>query len=131
MKKVVWDVLSTARIGREKVIAAMQAANPCDMHAIAWRSLERAQHTVGALGIPVDCGSCEERLADDGSARDGSAIGSETMAACDPYGLQGEAFSQAIRTQTPLAWGVDDAVANMRIIDALFASEKSGAWVSL
>ena len=72
-----------------------------------------------------------EVLTDDGSALDGSGIRSETMAACDQYGLQGDAFARAIRTQTPLAWGVDDAVANMRVIDALFASEKSGAWVGV
>ncbi|HQX59628.1 MAG TPA: Gfo/Idh/MocA family oxidoreductase [Burkholderiaceae bacterium] len=332
MKKVVWGVLSTARIGREKVIPAMQAASLCDMHAIASRSLARAQHTAGALGIPVAYGSYEELFADpaieaiynplpndqhvaltlqaaragkhvlcekplaldadqaaqlrevatrvhimeafmvrfhpqwahvrervrcgdlgavrsiqtwfsyfnkqadnirnhvdqgggalydigcyavvtarylfecepqrvialvdrdpqfgtdrtisalldfgsgrrlvftastqsvpyqrvqvigerkrievripfnatpgkgmevltdDGSALDGSGIRSETMAACDQYGLQGDAFARAIRTQTPLAWGVDDAVANMRVIDALFASEKSGAWVGV
>ena len=332
MKKVVWGVLSTARIGREKVIPAMQAASLCEMHAIASRSLARAQHTAGALGIPVAYGSYEELFADpaieaiynplpndqhvaltlqaaragkhvlcekplaldadqaaqlrevatrvhimeafmvrfhpqwahvrervrcgdlgavrsiqtwfsyfnkqadnirnhvdqgggalydigcyavvtarylfecepqrvialvdrdpqfgtdrtisalldfgsgrrlvftastqsvpyqrvqvigerkrievripfnatpgkgmevltdDGSALDGSGIRSETMAACDQYGLQGDAFARAIRTQTPLAWGVDDAVANMRVIDALFASEKSGAWVGV
>ena len=332
MKKVVWGVLSTARIGREKVIPAMQAASLCKMHAIASRSLARAQHTAGALGIPVAYGSYEELFADpaieaiynplpndqhvaltlqaaragkhvlcekplaldadqaaqlrevatrvhimeafmvrfhpqwahvrervrcgdlgavrsiqtwfsyfnkqadnirnhvdqgggalydigcyavvtarylfecepqrvialvdrdpqfgidrtisalldfgsgrrlvftastqsvpyqrvqvigerkrievripfnatpgkgmevltdDGSALDGSGIRSETMAACDQYGLQGDAFARAIRTQTPLAWGVDDAVANMRVIDALFASEKSGAWVGV
>ena len=34
MKKVVWGVLSTAKIGREKVIPAMQAASLCDMRAI-------------------------------------------------------------------------------------------------
>ena len=64
MKKVVWGVLSTARIGREKVIPAMQAASLCDMHAIASRSLARAQHTAGALGIPVAYGSYEELFAD-------------------------------------------------------------------
>lgn len=64
MKKVVWGVLSTAKIGREKVIPAMQAASLCDMHAIASRSLERAQHVAGALGIPVAYGSYEELFAD-------------------------------------------------------------------
>jgi predicted dehydrogenase len=70
-------------------------------------------------------------LTDDGSALDGSGIRTETMPACDQYGLQGDAFARAIRTQTPLPWGVDDAIANMRVIDALFASEKTGAWVTI
>lgn len=68
---------------------------------------------------------------DNGSALDGSGIRTETIAPCDQYGLQGDAFSRAVRTQTPLPWGVDDAVRNMRVIDALFASEKTGAWMSV
>jgi len=332
MKKLVWGVLSTAKIGREKVIPAMQAASLCDMRAIASRSLERAQHTATALGIAVAYGSYDELLADpaieaiynplpndqhvaltlqaaragkhvmcekplaldseqaaqlrevatqvhimeafmvrfhpqwqhvrervrsgdlgpvrtiqtwfsyfnrnadnirnqlvqgggalydigcyavvtarylfdcepqrvialfdrdptfgtdrtvsalldfgsgrrlvftastqsvpyqrvqiigekqrievkipfnagpkqatdvmtdDGSALDGSGIRSHTLAACDQYGLQGDAFARAVRSQTPLPWGVDDAVRNMRVIDALFASERTGAWVAL
>ncbi len=42
--------------------------------------------------------------------------------------LQGEAFSRAIRGEIELPYGVEDAVQNMRIIDALFRSEKSGRW---
>lgn len=76
-------------------------------------------------------GRSTEVLIDDGSALDGSRIRTTTVAACDQYGLQGDAFSLAIRNQAPLPWGVDDAVANMRVIDALFASERSGAWVAL
>ena len=84
------------------------------------------------IKIPFNApaGKSTDVLTDDGSALDGSGIGSRTIAACDQYGLQGDAFSHAIRTQSPLPWGVDDAVANMRVIDALFASEKSGAWVA-
>ena len=76
-------------------------------------------------------GKRTDLLIDDGSALDGGAIATSTIDACDQYGLQGDAFSLAIRTQTPSPWGVDDAVANMRVIDALFASERSGAWVGL
>ena len=75
-------------------------------------------------------GKSTDVLTDDGSALDGAGIDTRTIAACDQYGLQGDAFSRAIRTQSPLPWGIDDAVANMRVIDALFASEKSGAWVA-
>ncbi len=76
-------------------------------------------------------GKTTEVWTDDGSALDGSGIHRHTMAACDQYGLQGDAFALAVREQTPLPWGIDDALANMRVIDALFASEKTGAWVAL
>ena len=49
----------------------------------------------------------------------------------DQYQLQGEAFSRAVTGQEPLAYGVDDAIRQMRIIDALFKSEKLGRWVKL
>jgi predicted dehydrogenase len=47
---------------------------------------------------------------------------------CDQYTLQGDAFSRAIQDGSPLEFGIEDAIANMRVIDALFRSAKSGAW---
>ncbi len=65
-------------------------------------------------------------LVDDGSALDGSGITVETLPPCDQYTLQGDAFSRAVRGEAPLPYGVEDAVVNMRVIDALFRSERSG-----
>jgi predicted dehydrogenase len=40
--------------------------------------------------------------------------------------LQGEAFSRAVRGEIELPWGVEDAIANMRVIDAVpFRAERS------
>ena len=64
MKKVRWGVLSTARIGVEKVIPAMQLSEYCDMVAIASRSLEKAQVVAEQLVIPKAYGSYDELLAD-------------------------------------------------------------------
>ena len=46
----------------------------------------------------------------------------------DQYQLQAEAFGRSIRAGKKLAWGVDDAIKNMKIIDAFFKSEKSKKW---
>jgi predicted dehydrogenase len=46
----------------------------------------------------------------------------------DQYQLQAEAFGRVIRKKQKLVWGVDDAIQNMKIIDAYFRSEKSGRW---
>ncbi len=70
-------------------------------------------------------------LIDDGTALDGSAIRVETLPACNMYGLQGDRFSQVVRGEMPLPYGVEDAILNMRVIDALFASETSGGWVTV
>ena len=64
MKKVKWGVLSTANIGMEKVIPAMQLGQYCDMAAIASRSLASAQAAADKLGIAKAYGSYEELIAD-------------------------------------------------------------------
>lgn len=64
MGKIRWGVLSTARIGAEKVIPAMQLGEYCTVTAIASRKLEKAQATARQLGIGKAYGSYEELLAD-------------------------------------------------------------------
>ncbi len=64
MKKLRWGVLSTANIGLEKVIPAMQKGEHCEMVAIASRSLEKAQTAAAQLGIPKTYSSYAELLAD-------------------------------------------------------------------
>ena len=55
----------------------------------------------------------------------------EQFPACDQYTLQGDAFSRAIVEGSPLEFGIEDAIANMRVIDALFRSAKTGLWEAL
>jgi predicted dehydrogenase len=50
---------------------------------------------------------------------------------CDQYTLQGDNFSQAILNNTPVPTSIEDAVANMRVIEAIVASAKSGSFVAL
>jgi predicted dehydrogenase len=50
---------------------------------------------------------------------------------CDQYTLEGDAMSRAILDDTPVPTPLEDAVANMRAIDAVFASARSGAWVDV
>jgi predicted dehydrogenase len=50
---------------------------------------------------------------------------------CDQYTIEFDAVSRAILDDTPVPTPLDDAVANMRVIDAVFASARAGAWVEL
>ena len=68
---------------------------------------------------------------DDGKVIGGRAAEIETVAPCDQYTLQGDAFSRVVRGEIALPYGVEDAICNMRVIDALFSSENSGGWVKL
>ena len=65
MKKVRWGVLSSAKIGLEKVIPAMQKGEYCEITAMASQNLERGKAAATQLGIPQAYGSYEELLADD------------------------------------------------------------------
>ena len=67
-------------------------------------------------------------LVDDGSALDGSGVTVEILPPCDQYGLEADAFSRAVRGEIPLPYGIDDALLNMRAIDALYRSERSARW---
>jgi hypothetical protein len=62
--KLRWGVLSTASIGRTKVIPAMQQGQYTSVVAIASRDLAKAQQAATALGIPTAYGSYEELLTD-------------------------------------------------------------------
>src|SRR5499427_6956489 len=64
MKKVVWGILGTARIGTRKVIPAMQRSAWIDVRAIASRSEAAARQAASELCIPRAYGSYEALLAD-------------------------------------------------------------------
>jgi len=61
----------------------------------------------------------------------GERIDEIAFEVCDQYTIEGDAFSQAILDDTPVPTPLDDAVANMRVIDAVFASARTGGWVEL
>ena len=64
MNKVRWGIISTAKIGREKVIPGIQKGKFCEVHGIASRRKEEAKKAASQLNIPKAYGSYEELLAD-------------------------------------------------------------------
>ena len=67
-------------------------------------------------------------VVDDGRDLAGGGRETITLPVVDQYTLQGDAVSRAILGMAPLATGIADAVANMRVIDAFFRAARSGAW---
>ncbi|MFP5227062.1 MAG: Gfo/Idh/MocA family protein [Acidobacteriota bacterium] len=58
----------------------------------------------------------------------GADLMTETFPVVDQYTLQGDDFSRAILEGTPLPVSLEEGMANMAVIDAIFASAKAGAW---
>jgi predicted dehydrogenase len=50
---------------------------------------------------------------------------------CDQYTLQGDAFSLAILNDTLVPTPIEDAVSNMKVIDAIVASATKKSWINL
>ena len=65
---------------------------------------------------------------DDGSQLGDASAKEETFPVCDQYAIQGDLFSEAIRSGKPVEFPLENAVQNMRIIDAIFRSAKTGGW---
>jgi predicted dehydrogenase len=54
-----------------------------------------------------------------------------TIPICDQYTVQGDEFSRAIRENTEVPVSLEDAIGNMKVIDAIFRSAKTGVWESM
>ncbi|MHB2167756.1 Gfo/Idh/MocA family protein [Alsobacter sp. R-9] len=65
---------------------------------------------------------------DDGSKPGGRSAREIEFPAVDQYQLQAEAFGEAVRGVAPLSAGIEDAILNMRIIDAIARGGASGRW---
>jgi predicted dehydrogenase len=48
---------------------------------------------------------------------------------CDQYTIQGDLFSLAVINDTPVPTPLEDAVANMEVIEAIVESGERGTWV--
>jgi predicted dehydrogenase len=64
MDKIRWGILSTAKIGREKVIPAIARSELGAVTAIASRDLSRAKAVAAELGIEKSYGAYQELLSD-------------------------------------------------------------------
>jgi predicted dehydrogenase len=88
--------------------------------------------TQGRIEIEIPFNAPPDRptrlFIDDGSDIIGARIVTETFPVVDQYTLQGDAFSRAILEGTPVPVSLEEGIANMAVIDAIFASAKSRQW---
>jgi predicted dehydrogenase len=58
------------------------------------------------------------------------ALRTEEFPVCDQYTIQGDLFSRAIREGGEVPTPLEDAAANMAVIEAVFRAAESGRWES-
>jgi len=88
--------------------------------------------TRGRIEIEIPCNAPPDKptriFIDDGSDLSGGGIATETFPVCDQYTLQCDAFSRAILDDSEVPVSLENAIANMAVIEAVFQSAKSGQW---
>ena len=88
--------------------------------------------TKGRIEIEIPFNAPADRpcriFIDDGRDVFGGGITIETISMCDQYTLQGDAFSKAIREGGEVSVPLEQAIANMAVIEAVFRSGVSGKW---
>ncbi|MEQ1768704.1 MAG: Gfo/Idh/MocA family oxidoreductase [Devosia sp.] len=68
---------------------------------------------------------------DTGAPFDRSLARREIIRPVDQYTEQAEHFALAVLGEKTLPWGIEDAIAQMKVLDAIFKSEKTGAWADV
>lgn len=88
--------------------------------------------TKGRIEVEIPFNAPNDRplrlIVDNCSDLSGGGAMVETVPPCDQYTVQGDLFSRAIREDGEVAVPLEDAIANMRVIDAIFRSAKTGNW---
>ena len=67
-------------------------------------------------------------IVDNGSKLGGASSKEIVIPPVDQYAEEADAFARRVLGETELPYGVEDGVKMMKIIDAMFRSEKTGKW---
>jgi predicted dehydrogenase len=111
-----------------------QAIGTCSTQAVSYQRV----HVVGTTGrieIEIPFNAPPDRpcriFVDDGRTLSGEDRETIEMPIVDQYTVQGDLFSASVLEDGPVAYPLEDSVANMKTIDAVFRSEATGRWESL
>lgn len=93
---------------------------------------QRAQFvgTTGRIEVDIPVNSPRDR-ATKVTVADAAGVEILTFGPVDQYAAQADAFAAAVRAGSGAPTPLSDALANMAVIDALFASAESSGWVAV
>ena len=108
-----------------------QASFVCSTQLVPYQRMQ-IFGTKGRIAVEIPFNAPPDKpcriFVDDGSGLGDVSQQVESFPVCDQYAIQGDLFSEAIRGGKPVGFPLDDAVKNMRVIDALFRSARNNAW---
>ena len=88
--------------------------------------------TTGRIEVEVPFNAQDDRptrlFVDSGKDLFGGGLHIETIPKCNQYRIQGDAFSRAIREGREVPVPLEDAIGNMKVIEAIFRSAETGRW---
>lgn len=106
----------------------------CSMQFVPWQRLQFFG-TTGRIEIEIPFNAPKDNptriYIDDGSDIHGAGIITEEISTCDQYTLQGDEFSKAVLEGREVPVPLEEAILNMKVIEAIFRSAESGGWVHL
>ena len=137
-KRVIGLIERDPAFGTDRLTSAMldfeggQAVFTCSTQMVPFQVVQ-VLGTKGRIEIEIPFnavpGEGMRIRVDDGSQLGGAAACVETVEPCDQYTLQADEFSLAIRGErADVPVTLEDGARNMAVIDAIFASAKTGQW---
>jgi len=121
------DRLSSALLD----FAPGQATFTCSTQLVPFQRMQ-ILGTKGRIDIEIPYNIPPDRpsriFIDDGSELGGRSARAEEFATVDQYTIQGDAFSRAIQEDGEVPVPLENALGNMRVIDAVFRAAESGSW---
>ena len=136
-RRVAGIVENDLEFGTDRLTSAIlefpsgQAVFTCSTQLVPYQRMQFLG-TKGRIEIEIPFNAPNDRptriFIDDGRDIFGGGIRTETIPVCDQYTVQGDAFSRAIREGGEVPVPLEDAIANMAVIETVFRAAESGKW---
>ncbi len=139
-RRVVGLIERDSQFGTDRLTSAMldfpggQAVFTCSTQLVPYQRVHFLG-TIGRIEIEIPFNAPKDRptrlfIVATGDIF-GSGIVTEEFPVADQYTMQGDAFSKAVLEGGEVPVPLEDAIANMTVIEAIFESAETGGWVQV
>lgn len=139
-KRVVGLIERDPQMGTDRLTSALlefdggHATFTCSTQMVPYQRVHFLG-TKGRIEIEIPFNAPKDRptriFIDESGELFGSGIVTEEFPTADQYTMQGDAFSRAILDNTEVPVPLEDAIANMSVIEAIFRAAETSTWVAV